>query len=80
MRLPWIGWHTSVSAPAAVVVHLLFYMDRHFVVAEYNSEIMSSHLWRKTLHWMPDSFVLALKKERGGSDGKDASLRQRHAS
>ena len=45
---------TTLSPPSADLIHLLFYMERHLVVVEYNSEIMQSQAWKDALHSMLD--------------------------
>jgi hypothetical protein len=51
---------TTLSPPSAEVVHLLFYMDRHLVVAEYSSALMQTQVWRESLHLMLDRAAKSL--------------------
>ena len=56
---------TTLSPPSADVIHLLFYMQRHLVIAEYNSSIMQSHIWRSSLHTMLDRAAESLEFRPG---------------
>jgi len=56
---------TTLSPPSAEVLHLVFYMDRHLVVAEYNSLIMQTQSWRDALHEMLDTAATSLELRPG---------------
>lgn len=43
---------TTFSPPSAEIIHLLFYMKRHLVIAEYNSSMMQTQAWRNSIHSM----------------------------
>jgi hypothetical protein len=45
---------SQLSPPSAATVQLLLYMERHLAIVEYNSDVMSSQLWRSTLHKILD--------------------------
>ncbi len=45
---------TTLNPPSAEVIHLMFYLERHLVIAEYNSSIMQSQTWRYALERMSD--------------------------
>jgi len=53
---------SQLSPPAADVIHLIFYMKRHFVLVEYSSAMLSSDLWRKSLHEILDSACRSMEK------------------
>jgi len=42
-------------------MHLFFYMERHLVVVEYNSVVMSSEQWRTALHKILDEGARSLE-------------------
>jgi hypothetical protein len=52
---------TVFSPPSAEVIHLLFYLPRHLVTIEYNSEVMHSQSWRESLHRMLDRAAASLE-------------------
>ena len=52
---------SELSPPAADTMHLFFYMERHLVVVEYNSVVMSSEQWRTALHKILDEGARSLE-------------------
>jgi hypothetical protein len=63
---------TTLSPPPAEVVHLLFYMERHLVIAEYSSALMQTQVWRDSLHSM-----LVMPPNQSNSDRESAWSRCR---
>jgi hypothetical protein len=52
---------SQLSPPSAELAHLLFYMERHLVIVEYNSVLMTSELWRHSLHKILDAGARSLE-------------------
>jgi hypothetical protein len=52
---------SQLSPPSAETVHVFFLMARHLVVVEYNSSLMSSQLWRDSLHEILDAGARSLE-------------------
>jgi hypothetical protein len=52
---------TQMSPPSSETIHLFFYMKRHLVIVEYNSAILSTQLWRTSLHVILDKAAISLE-------------------
>lgn len=47
--------------PAATVIHLFLYMRRHLVAVEYDSSVLGTDAWRKSLHAILDAAAKSLE-------------------
>jgi hypothetical protein len=56
---------TTFYPPSATIVHILFYMERHLAIAEYNSVVMHTQAWRDALHTMLDRAAQSLELRPG---------------
>lgn len=56
---------SQVTPPTAQTLHLFFNLNRHLVGAEYNSDVMSSELWRSSLHEIIDAAAHSVEFRSG---------------
>ena len=56
---------TTMSPPSADLIHLIFYLERHLVVAEYNSAIMHTDAWKNSLQSMLDKAAESIELRPG---------------
>lgn len=56
---------TTLSPPSAEVIHFMFYMERHLVIAEYSSSVMQTQVWRHSLHSMLDRAAESIELRPG---------------
>jgi hypothetical protein len=52
---------TQMSPPSSETIHIFFYMRRHLVIVEYSSAILSTQLWRTSLHTIFDNAAISLE-------------------
>jgi hypothetical protein len=56
---------TQMSPPSSDTIHIFFYMKRHLVIVEYNSTLLSTQLWRTSLHKILDMAAISLELNPG---------------